>query len=116
MREAEAASTEELREAGVNAGVYAFEVPPLLDALGKLTANNAQREFYLTDVIGLLSAAGQAVEAVTAEEASEALGGETPAEGGDAPPRFRDRRLGGLHGAGGAPPGPPPPPRCGRRR
>jgi bifunctional UDP-N-acetylglucosamine pyrophosphorylase/glucosamine-1-phosphate N-acetyltransferase len=98
--EAKDASHEELREAEVNAGVYAFEVPPLLDALGKLTANNAQREFYLTDVIGLLSAAGQAVEAVTAEEASEALGVNTLAEVADASRRLRDRRLAELMAAG----------------
>jgi bifunctional UDP-N-acetylglucosamine pyrophosphorylase/glucosamine-1-phosphate N-acetyltransferase len=98
--EAKDASPEELREAEVNAGVYAFEVPPLLDALGKLTANNAQREFYLTDVIGLLSAAGQAVEVVTAEEASEALGVNTLAEVADASRRLRDRRLAELMAAG----------------
>jgi bifunctional UDP-N-acetylglucosamine pyrophosphorylase/glucosamine-1-phosphate N-acetyltransferase len=98
--EAKDASPEELKGAEVNAGVYAFEVPPLLDALGKLTANNAQREFYLTDVIGLLSAAGQAVEAVTAEEASEALGVNTLAEVADASRRLRERRLAELMAAG----------------
>jgi bifunctional UDP-N-acetylglucosamine pyrophosphorylase/glucosamine-1-phosphate N-acetyltransferase len=98
--EARDASPEELKEAEVNAGVYAFEVRPLLDALSKLTANNAQREFYLTDVIGLLSASGQAVEAVRAEEASETLGVNTLAEVADASRRLRDRRLAELMAAG----------------
>jgi bifunctional UDP-N-acetylglucosamine pyrophosphorylase/glucosamine-1-phosphate N-acetyltransferase len=91
--EARDASPQELKQAEVNAGVYAFEVAPLLEALGKLTANNAQREFYLTDVIGLLSSAGQPVEAVTAEDASEALGVNTLAEAADASRRLRERRL-----------------------
>ena len=91
--EARDASPEELKEAEVNAGVYAFEVPPLLEALGKLTANNAQSELYLTDVVGLLSAGGRVVEAVTVEDASEALGVNTLAEVADASRRWRERRL-----------------------
>ena len=42
----------------INAGIYAFEVPALLDVLGQLQPQNAQGEYYLTDVVGLLRAAG----------------------------------------------------------
>jgi bifunctional UDP-N-acetylglucosamine pyrophosphorylase/glucosamine-1-phosphate N-acetyltransferase len=38
----------------VNAGVYAFDVAALRSALGRLSADNAQRELYLTDVIAIL--------------------------------------------------------------
>lgn len=37
----------------VNAGVYAFDVATLRTALGELSTDNAQGEFYLTDVIGI---------------------------------------------------------------
>jgi bifunctional UDP-N-acetylglucosamine pyrophosphorylase/glucosamine-1-phosphate N-acetyltransferase len=38
----------------VNSGVYAFDLPKLRDALGRLSSNNAQHELYLTDVIGIV--------------------------------------------------------------
>lgn len=98
--EARDASPAEDKVREINAGVYAFEVPPLLEALGKLTARNAQGEFYLTDVVGLLAAAGRAVAAEAAADASEALGVNTLAELADASRRLRDRRLAELMAAG----------------
>jgi bifunctional UDP-N-acetylglucosamine pyrophosphorylase/glucosamine-1-phosphate N-acetyltransferase len=64
----------------INAGVYAFEVEPLLAALEGLRPQNAQGEYYLTDVVGLLVSAGRSVAAVAAEDASEGLGVNTLAE------------------------------------
>jgi bifunctional UDP-N-acetylglucosamine pyrophosphorylase/glucosamine-1-phosphate N-acetyltransferase len=52
--------------AEVNAGVYVFDADALRTALGKLSADNAQGEEYLTDVVGLL---GGGV-AVTTDEAA----------------------------------------------
>jgi bifunctional UDP-N-acetylglucosamine pyrophosphorylase / glucosamine-1-phosphate N-acetyltransferase len=51
----------------INAGVYVFQDPPLRDLLGQVTADNAQGEFYLTDVIGLIRAGGGLVVAVGAD-------------------------------------------------
>ena len=45
----------------INAGVYAFDAALLRDALGKLSTDNDQGEEYLTDVFGLLVAAGEPV-------------------------------------------------------
>ncbi len=64
----------------INSGIYAFQTAPLLTDLDKLTANNAHGELYLTDVAGLLRAAGERVVAVQAAEASEVLGANTIAE------------------------------------
>ncbi|OBI43774.1 UDP-N-acetylglucosamine diphosphorylase/glucosamine-1-phosphate N-acetyltransferase [Mycobacterium kyorinense] len=47
----------------VNAGVYAFDVAALRSALGRLSADNAQQELYLTDVIAIVRQDGQAVHA-----------------------------------------------------
>ena len=48
----------------VNAGLYVFAGGALLDALGRLRADNAQGEVvYLPDVLPLLLAAGEAVQA-----------------------------------------------------
>jgi bifunctional UDP-N-acetylglucosamine pyrophosphorylase / glucosamine-1-phosphate N-acetyltransferase len=57
----------------VNTSVYAFDRAPLESALAGLGNENAQGEYYLTDVVRLLVAAGDGVSAVATEEA-EALG------------------------------------------
>ncbi len=64
----------------INSGIYAFQTAPLLAHLDKLTTNNAHGELYLTDLAGLLRAAGQRVVAVQAAEAAEVLGANTIAE------------------------------------
>jgi bifunctional UDP-N-acetylglucosamine pyrophosphorylase/glucosamine-1-phosphate N-acetyltransferase len=45
-------SQHEIRE--VNAGVYAFDAGVLRSALGRLSADNSQRELYLTDVVAIV--------------------------------------------------------------
>jgi bifunctional UDP-N-acetylglucosamine pyrophosphorylase/glucosamine-1-phosphate N-acetyltransferase len=67
-----------LRE--INSGIYAFQTAPLLKHLGRLDANNANQEVILTDMAGLLQAAGERVVAIQAAEAIEVLGANTIAE------------------------------------
>ena len=64
----------------INSGIYAFKTAPLLAHLGKLTANNAHHELYLTDLAGLLHLAGERVVAIQAADAAEVLGANTIAE------------------------------------
>lgn len=54
-------SQREIRE--VNAGVYAFDIAALRSALGRLSANNAQQELYLTDAVAILRGDGRTVHA-----------------------------------------------------
>nr|WP_330218922.1 bifunctional UDP-N-acetylglucosamine diphosphorylase/glucosamine-1-phosphate N-acetyltransferase GlmU [Frankia sp. CcI6] len=70
-RDADAA-TATIRE--INTGVYAFAAGPLQTALARLTRDNAQGEEYLTDVVGLLVAAGQPVAARVVDDPGEAGG------------------------------------------
>ncbi|KQV08454.1 bifunctional UDP-N-acetylglucosamine diphosphorylase/glucosamine-1-phosphate N-acetyltransferase GlmU [Leifsonia sp. Root112D2] len=49
----------------INAGVYLFGLSALRDQLAHLTTDNAQGEKYLTDIIGLLRAAGSEVAALS---------------------------------------------------
>jgi len=51
----------EIRE--VNAGVYAFDIAALRSALSRLSADNAQQELYLTDVVAIVRQDGQVVQA-----------------------------------------------------
>jgi len=64
----------------INSGAYAFESAALRDMLGKLSTDNEQGEEYLTDVIGLLAAAGLPVVAHRAPDATETLGANDRAE------------------------------------
>src|SRR5271167_1854141 len=54
-------SQREIRE--VNAGVYAFDIAALRSALSRLSADNAQQELYLTDVVSIVRQDGQVVQA-----------------------------------------------------
>jgi len=53
----------------INASVYAFDAAKLQAALPRLTTNNAQGEYYLTDVVGILSGDGESVVAELYEDA-----------------------------------------------
>jgi bifunctional UDP-N-acetylglucosamine pyrophosphorylase/glucosamine-1-phosphate N-acetyltransferase/UDP-N-acetylglucosamine pyrophosphorylase len=64
----------------VNMSTYVFHAADLLWALEQLTADNAQREYYLTDCPGVLKAAGKKVVAVNVLQPCEALSINTPAE------------------------------------
>ncbi len=50
----------------INAGAYAFRAKDLIDALSGVSNQNAQREYYLTDVIGILVGRGERLEPVEA--------------------------------------------------
>ncbi len=50
----------------INAGAYAFRAKDLIDALGRISNENAQGEYYLTDVVGILVGDGQRLEPVEA--------------------------------------------------
>jgi bifunctional UDP-N-acetylglucosamine pyrophosphorylase/glucosamine-1-phosphate N-acetyltransferase len=72
------AKQQSLRE--INSGIYAFKTAPLLARLDLLDANNANEELMLTDMAGLLRAAGERVVAIQAAETDEVLGANTIAE------------------------------------
>jgi bifunctional UDP-N-acetylglucosamine pyrophosphorylase/glucosamine-1-phosphate N-acetyltransferase len=48
------ATPEELAIREVNTGIYAFTGGPLVEALGRITADNAQGEYYLPDVLPIM--------------------------------------------------------------
>lgn len=57
---------EQLKISEINAGIYAVRAGRLVDALKQVTNDNAQGEYYLTDVVGILVAEGDTLTAVTA--------------------------------------------------
>jgi len=58
------ASDDERAITEINSGTYVFSVAPLREQLALVGTKNAQGEKYLTDVVGLLRAAGSAVAAM----------------------------------------------------
>lgn len=58
----------------INSGIYLFDAPSLLGVLDLISSENRQREFYITDAVELLAAAGKTIEAICAEEPGEILG------------------------------------------
>lgn len=64
----------------VNLSCYVFHCQDLLAALAQLRAENAQREYYLTDCPGVLKADGRDVRALPILQACEALSINTPDE------------------------------------
>ncbi|XVU24845.1 bifunctional UDP-N-acetylglucosamine diphosphorylase/glucosamine-1-phosphate N-acetyltransferase GlmU [Actinoplanes sp. CA-054009] len=75
----------------INAGIYAFDVASLREALSKLSTDNDQGEEYLTDVFGLLAAAGDPVGVFVAPDAQETLGCNDRAELAKLRALLRDR-------------------------
>lgn len=58
----------------VNAGVYVFNSKKLFEALSKMDNNNAQGEYYLTDVIKIQVEQKEVVESFILEDNEEILG------------------------------------------
>ncbi len=72
------ATSEEAAVQECNSGFYCFDSQVLAEALTHLTADNAQGEYYLTDVLELARTAGHRVVACRAQSATECLGVNTP--------------------------------------
>ena len=58
----------------INTGIYCMECPKMFDVLATLTCNNAQGEYYLTDVLEKLNAAGQKVGGVVTADSDMVMG------------------------------------------
>ena len=72
--EAKDASEDEKRIDEVNAGIYVFNGEHLFDHLRNLSTDNAQGEYYLTDLLAILRDAGQRVGAMVVRDPTEVIG------------------------------------------
>ncbi len=84
----------------INAGIYAFEAAQLVPALARLSTGNAQGEYYLTDVLGLLVDAAQRVGVLLHDDPHEVLGINSRVDLADSEGRLRRRTLERLMLAG----------------
>ncbi|MDR5588116.1 MULTISPECIES: bifunctional UDP-N-acetylglucosamine diphosphorylase/glucosamine-1-phosphate N-acetyltransferase GlmU [Clostridium] len=58
---------EELKVNEMNSAIYCFDIELLYESLSKLSNNNEQGEYYLTDVIEILKSAGHNIGAVVTD-------------------------------------------------
>lgn len=64
----------------INSGLFCFDKHKLFDALSATNRDNAQKEYYLTDVIGVLRERGEPVRGWRAKDAWEVTGVNTEQE------------------------------------
>ena len=74
------ATAEERQIKEINAGIYCFETRTLFDALARVQPANAQGEYYLTDVPGILRSDGEDVGIYQHTDAREVSGINTRVE------------------------------------
>lgn len=79
-----------------NSGFYCFDARYLFDALSRVSNENAQGEYYLTDVIGIARAEGLGVAGVKASSAEECLGVNTRVQLAQAT-RIMQQRINTAH-------------------
>lgn len=68
------ATPEERNIREINSGIYVFKAKPLFEALNHIDRNNAQNEYYLTDVLSYFTHRGGRVSAVLAQHFDEIRG------------------------------------------
>jgi bifunctional UDP-N-acetylglucosamine pyrophosphorylase/glucosamine-1-phosphate N-acetyltransferase len=68
------ATPEQRRIREVNSGIYAFSLDVLFEGIRRIGARNAQREFYLPDIVTIFRHDGRVVASVTAADADEVRG------------------------------------------
>jgi bifunctional UDP-N-acetylglucosamine pyrophosphorylase/glucosamine-1-phosphate N-acetyltransferase len=90
------ASADERRIREINSGIYAFALGPLFDALGGLATDNAQGEYYLTDLIAAYRRRRLRVETLSLDDATELRGVNTRVDLAELTHVVRDRKRRSL--------------------
>ncbi len=94
------ATVEEAAITECNSGFYCFDAQALFEALAQVGSDNAQGEFYLTDVLAIARAAGRPVLAYKTDDAEQCLGVNSRGQLAEAT-RVMQRRINDAHMAAG---------------
>jgi bifunctional UDP-N-acetylglucosamine pyrophosphorylase / glucosamine-1-phosphate N-acetyltransferase len=99
VEEKDATSSErQIRE--INSGIYAFSLEGLFDAVRGVAAENAQREYYLPDLVSIYRQKGLVVETVSVSNADEIRGINSRSELAAVSRIVRDQKNAELMAAG----------------
>jgi bifunctional UDP-N-acetylglucosamine pyrophosphorylase / glucosamine-1-phosphate N-acetyltransferase len=90
--EQKAATPEQLRIREINTGVYIFDAALLWRHIDEVQPNNPAREYYLTDMIEILTRHGHPITPVLVKDETELLGINTRAELAVADKILRERK------------------------
>lgn len=85
------ATDDELAVDEINTSIYVFRRSVVAPALRRLSPDNAQGEYYLTDIVAVLHGAGYPVTSMTVEDSMEAAGVNDRAQLAVAESELRDR-------------------------
>jgi len=85
------ATPEQRQTKEINTGTYCFKASALKEALAKITTQNAQGEYYLTEVFDVLLKLGEKVLAYCTPDSNEALGINSRAQLAEAEAILRNR-------------------------
>jgi bifunctional UDP-N-acetylglucosamine pyrophosphorylase/glucosamine-1-phosphate N-acetyltransferase len=88
----------EIRE--INSGIYAFAIGGLFDAVRSIAAENAQREYYLPDLVAIFRQRGLGVETFTVSNPDEIRGINSRSELAAVSRIVRDAKTAELMAAG----------------
>lgn len=80
----------------INVGTYCFKAADLFMALEEIRADNAKKEFYITDVISILHREGKTIESVGLNDPEEMIGINTRKDLSEATRIMKNRILDGL--------------------
>lgn len=94
------ASFEEAAVRECNSGFYCFDAKALFEALSEVGSDNAQGEFYLTDVLAICRAKGRSVLGLLAADDGECLGVNSRLQLAEAT-KIMQRRINERHMAAG---------------
>ncbi len=94
------ATPEEAALTECNSGFYCFDAKALFEALKQVNSDNAQGEFYLTDVLAISRAAGRPVLAYKTDDPEQCLGVNSRRQLADAT-AVMQRRINDAHMAAG---------------
>ena len=94
------ASPAEREISEINAGIYAFALDGLFDAVRSIGSSNAQREYYLPDLVAIYRRQGRAVETVTVTDAVEIQGINSRAEQAEVTRNLRRLKNAALMASG----------------
>ena len=87
------ATTDQLLVHRINSGIYCFRAPLLWEHIDEIRCDNPAREYYLTDIVTVLRAAGETVAAMRVSETTELLGINTRIELAEVDRVFRRRKV-----------------------
>ncbi len=98
--EQKAATEEQLKIREINPGVYCFDALLFWQHIGEVTPNNPAKEYYLTDMVEILTRHGHSVAPLLIEDETELLGINTRVELAAADRILRTRKTNELMLAG----------------